>query len=330
MKITKRHALLGSAAITVALAMPNIARAAARQLRIAHNNTVQSSYHAGADAFAKAVASLSNGQLGVDIFPNAQIGNEQQAMKAVAEGTLDATVNSVGTTLDYAKEISLVELPYLFKDVTTARQAFDGPLGKYCADLIKPKGVFIAGWGESGLRHITANKPVRTPADVKGLKIRVQVSEPTLQAFLAMGAQAETLPFPQLAEALRTGRFEAQENPMGIIIANNLNTLQSHLSLTAHIYAPVLFAFSNDVLEDMAPAEREIVAKAGTIGAKAMRDYSDNAEKEGVAKLRAAGMTIVEDVDRAAFQKAAEGAIEKLNQSFGADTVKRVRGFVGA
>jgi tripartite ATP-independent transporter DctP family solute receptor len=311
---------------TLSLALPNINRKAPRRLRLGHNNTTVSITHAGAVAFASALYALSDGGLACDVFPNATIGDETQMMTAVADGTLDASVNMVGTTTPYAREISLVEMPYLFADVASARRAYDGILGQHCADLLKAKGIFVAGWGEYGLRHVTANKPIHGPADLKGLKIRVQVSDPTLQTFLALGAAAETLPFTQLPEALRIGRFEAQENPFGIIVPSKLYMLQTHLSLTGHIYTPSLFVMSTDMMDGMSPSDRALIVRAGAAGGSAMRAFSDAMDREGPARLRAAGMTIVENVDRAALKRGVEHVGDVLSRTFGSDAVKRMNG----
>ncbi len=321
--VTRRQLLATASAGAATLAMPNIVGAATRRLRIAHNNNVGSVIHTGAESFAKAVASLSGGSLAMDVFPSAQLGNEQQLVKAVADGTLDAVVVNVGPIAEYLKEVGLIELPYLFRDINAARAALDGQLGAYYTDALKAKGFFVAGWGENGLRHMTANKPLRTPADLKGLKLRVQVSIPTLETFRAIGAQAEILPFPQLVEALRTGRFEAQENPIGIVISSNLNKVQSHLSLTGHVYAPMLITMSNDVFDELSPADKAVIGKAAAVGVKAMRDFADNADKAGLAALKTAGMTVIEDVDRAAFKDAAAAAKARLTEVYGADVLKR-------
>jgi TRAP-type C4-dicarboxylate transport system substrate-binding protein len=313
-----------------ALAGPGVARAATRRLRLGHNNNTRSITHAGALAFAAAVAERSGHRLVVDIFPDASIGDEKQMMKAVADGTLDASVNMVGTTNDYAREICLVELPYLFPDAPTARRAMDGALGAHCAALLAPKAIVVVGWGEYGIRHVTANKPIRVPSDMAGLKLRVQVSEPTLRAFLAIGAAAETLPFTLLPEALRIGRFEAQENPFGIVVPAGFEAVQSHMSLTAHCYTPSLFVVSGDIMDDMGPGDRDILRAAGAAGAAAMRAFSDRMDKDGPGLLRARGMTIVGDVDRHAFRRATEGADEPLARMFGADALARVRRLASA
>lgn len=327
--ISRRSVLASLSASAASFVMPSIARAATRKLRLGHNNALTSVMHIHADAFAKAAASLSDGQLAIDIFPQSQLGNEQQMLKAVAEGSLDLTLAPVGVTSSYSSQTILLELPYLFPSAAAARAALAGPLGGHCSDILKPKGIVNLGWGEIGLRNITANKPVRTVADIKGLKIRVPVSQPILKTFEALGAAPEILPFPQLREALRTGRFAAQENPISVILAGELNTVQSHVSLTGHVYTSSLLALSGDVAEELSPADLDVLRKAAAIGAKASHDYADKTDRDGISALRERGMTVVDDVDRASFQAAVASVSESLAGTFGSDAMRQIRSLVG-
>lgn len=327
-----RRAFLARSAACVALAggvaMPHIARAETRRLRLGHNNTPTSILQTCAQAFADAVAEKSGGALAIDIFPNAQLGSEAQMLKAVSDGTLDISLPPSGVMGEFSRLTSLIELPYLFRDAAHARQMLDGALGKHLAGELKAKSIIVLGWGEIGVRQITANKPIRTPADLRGLKIRVPLSDPILQTFKALGAQAETLSFAQLVEALKTGRFEAQENPINIIADSKLNAVQSHLSLTRHVYTPSLLTVSGDVFEELPQAQRDALVAAGPIAVAAMRARADKMETEALAQLRAAGMTIVEDIDRPAFQKAVADLDPQLSGVFGADNLKTLRGLV--
>lgn len=308
------------------LAMPAVVRAqGARRLKLGHNNTVTSPLHAGATRFAAVVGAQSGGALQVEIVPNSALGTEAQMLKSVADGTLDLTLAPVGTTATMVREVGLVETPYLFDGAPAARRALDGALGVHCSALLRDKGIEVLSWGEVGIRHVTANRPIRAPGDLRGLKIRVPLSDVIMESFRAMGAAAEALPFPQLAEALRTGRFEAQENPVGIILAARLSAVQSHLSLTGHVYTPFAFVASPEVLEELTPGQRDAVRAAAAQGAVASREAAEQAERDGLDQLRGAGMTIVSEVDRAGFRQAAGAAFLKLDQVFGAAATKRVR-----
>lgn len=310
-----RRAALGA----LLLATPHVARAQSRRFRLGHNNTVTSVVHAGALGFDEALKAASGGRFGLEIMPNSTLGSEQHTADAVSAGTLGSMV----------KEVGLVEMPFLFRDVAHARAALAGPLGAHCAALLAPRNIIVGAWSEIGLRQVTANKPVRSVADLRGLKIRVPISEVILESFRVMGAAADVLPFPQLPDALRTGRFEAQENPISVIVANGLVRYQSHLSMTNHVYTPGGLIISGDVMEELSAADRDVVMAAARAGANAAAAFTDRTDAEGLASLRAAGMTVVTDIDRDGLRAAAGPARERLAASYGTEAVRRITALAG-
>ncbi len=326
MRIQRRKLLALSAA---ALATPHIARAAPRKLRAGHNNSPTSALQAACIVFQSYVAEKSEGRYAIEVFPSSQLGNDLQLARAVSDGTVDMTISATSLLGTFHRDLELVEIPYLFQGPAAARKALAGDLGAYYADLLAKSSLTVIGWGENGLRHVTANKPVRTPDDLKGVKIRVQASRIQVESFLGLGAAAAPMTFTELPEALRTGRFDAQENPVSIIVSNDfIPRYQSHVSLTGHIYSPFVVSFSSDVLEDMSPADRAIMKAAGPLAAKATIEFNENAVATGLGKLKAAGMTIVTDVDRPAFQRAMEAVGPRLAAVAGADAIARVRGLI--
>ncbi len=327
--LNRRKFLVASAAVCAPFVIPSTPRAATRKLRIGHNNTVTSSLQAGAVAFQKYVTEKSEGRMDAEIFPLSQLGSEVAMAKGVADGTLDATVSPMAVLSSYHADLSVVEYPYMFSDVAAARKALDGKLGSYFGDILKKHSITAIGWGENGLRHMTANKPIRKPADLKGLKLRVQPAKLHIEAFRGLGATADALAFSELKEAMRTGRFEAQENPISVITASDfLMKLQSHISLTGHVYSPFAILFSSDVLEELKGPDREVVMGAGLAASAATRKFNEDLVATGLAQMKAAGMTVVEDVDVAEFQKAVSGMSKTLGDLVGQESLTRIRELV--
>jgi len=323
-----RRPIFALGAASALLGLARAARADTRHLRLGHNNNAQSVVHASAEAFAAAAAERSAGALRIEIFPNAVLGSEQQMLKAVSEGTLDIAYAPVGVGSAFSEMTGLIEMPYLFRDAAHAREALDGPLGRGCTEQMRKHDVVVLGWPEIGIRQMTANKPIRTAADLRGLKLRVPLSPPILETFRALGAAAETLPFNQLPEALRTGRFEAEENPINVIVDNQFSAVQSHLSLTRHAYTAFMIAVSADVFDELSPQQREALSASGPVGVATSRAWADRAEANGLAKLRASNMTVVEDIDRESFQAAMSGAQAQLTQTFGAGALTEIHALV--
>lgn len=323
--IITRRTFLASATV-LGVAAPRLAHAAPRVVRIGHNNTDNSHFDQGCKALAAAVAAdpTLSPVLRIEVHGNSELGDELAMQKGCADGTLDMALTSTTTVGNIAPAAALLDTPFLFKTVESARAALDGAVGAEYAALLKTKDLNVLAWGENGLRHITANRPIRTPADMHGLKIRVPQSEVELSSFRALGADAQPLSFGELHEALRTGRFEAEENPISVIEAAKLQDVQKYLSMTGHIYSPVIILASSDLLEDLTPPQRTALIACAKLGAARTRLVAESAQRDGVGRLTAAGMVVVQGVDVAAFMAAARPNMDVLGQKYGADRMQRL------
>jgi tripartite ATP-independent transporter DctP family solute receptor len=247
--------------------------------------------------------------------------------QACINGSLDLAVTASNVVASIVPELGLLDAPFLFQDAGHARAVLDNAIGTELTDLMRAKGVNNLAWAENGLRHMTANKPIREPDDLRGLHLRVPQSNVMVEAFTALGADPEPLPFPQLFEALRTGRFEAQENPVATIVAANFAQVQTCLSLTGHVYSAAFFIVSSDLLEDLEPAQCAALAEAARFGADASRETASNGERNGIELLRNTGMTIVQDVDRRALAEAARPALDIIARRLGARRAAQIRAY---
>lgn len=318
--VRRRGVLAGIAGISAAvLAAPHVARAAARTARFGHNNVDMSNFGRGGAALAEAVAAdpVLSGVLKIEIYGNAQLGDDLGMLKNCISGTLDGMLVGSSVMANMVPEVGAINAPYLFRDVAQTRAVLDGPIGVELAELSRAKGLPVLAWGENGLRQVTSNKPVRTVADLHGLKIRVPQSEMILGGFRALGADAKPLAFGLLRDALRTGEFDAQENPIGIIETSKLNEVQKYLCLTGHIYDGIGIIASADLLEDLTEPQRAALTACGKKAAEVTRQVSGSAAKDGVARLKAAGMVVIDDVDVAGLKAACRPFLQGLAQTYG-------------
>lgn len=321
--LSRRLFLAGSAAC---LAAPHVARAAVRSVKLAQGSPPVSPAGAAAIAFAEAVA--ANPVLGtvlkLDVHHSAELGDDLTALKGCIDGTIDLAL--VGTTVasGIAPEIGVLDTPFLFQSVAAARAALDGEMRQDFVDLLKAKGINLLAWSENGVRHMTANKPIRTPADLVGLKLRVPPSEVIMSAFRALGANPGQVPFPSVYEALRTGTYEAEENPIGLIEAAKFYEVQKVLSLTRHAYSAALLVVSQDLLDDLSEPQRTALRTCALAGQAASQAAADAAQRDGVARLQAKGMTVVSDVDVPAFIEANKANLASMGQKFGAERMAKL------
>jgi tripartite ATP-independent transporter DctP family solute receptor len=297
-----------------------------RLVRIANNQSADTPYGAGCRALLNAMATdpLLSGVLRPEIFDNAELGEELASVRSSMKGTIEIVCSSSGVLSAFVPQVGLLDTPFLFRDAAAARRVLDGGIGDELADKLKSKGVNVLAWAENGMRQMTANKPIREPRDLAGLKLRVPMVDVMVAGFRALGAEPRGLPFPQLHEALRTGDFDAEENPVANVESGRLYEVQKYLSLTRHVYSTAVFLVSQDMLDDLTPEQIVALHRCAEQGKIASRQFADAAERDGLARLRALGMTIVADVDVAAFAAAAKQNLVETGEKYGRDLMARL------
>lgn len=324
--IGRRQTILSGAGLLAARLRP--ARAAVRTLRIGYILPVQSQLGAGATEFADEVAKRTGGRFVVQQFPDSTLGGDVELLKGVQLGSIDlAFVTGMGLP-SVLPEAGVLNIPFLFTDNAHAHAVIDGPVGESFRKPFAEKDLTLLAWGENGLRHMTnARRQIVTPADLKGLKMRVPQSDVLLAGFRALGVDAASLPFPQLFEALRAGKFDGQENPIATIRAAKFDQVQKFLTLSGHAYDPAVILMARDAFDELSAEDKASFIEAAKLGGEASRRFAAQAETEGVAALVKAGMTVQTSIDRASFAAAAAGANSDFEKRFGSDLIKRIRTF---
>ena len=297
-------------------------------LRIGFTTPRDSQFGAGAQEFANYVERNCGGRLRVESYPVGEAGGELEMCQDVIAGTLEMTFASSVVFATVAPELSIFDIPFLFRDVAHARGVLDGDIGKAALARLEPKGIIGLAWGENGLRHLTtSDRPVHRPEDLKNLKLRVPQSDVMVASFKAIGADVRQLPFPELYAALSSGSFQAEENPIPTVLAANFDKVQRYLCLTGHVYSPAAFLISKRVFDRLSPEDQHALRIAGALGSKASRVYIDQAEKNGVDELRRRGMKVVEDIDRPAFVASLSGLESQFQKQFGKENIDAIRAF---
>jgi tripartite ATP-independent transporter DctP family solute receptor len=327
--IARRNMLSATVGFAACLAAPVIRRAAAKSgqnLRIGYVLPLQSHLGAGATAFADEITKQTTGRITVQQFPDSLLGGEVELAKGVQLGSIDlAFVTGVGLPGNLP-EIGVFNIPFLFNSAKHAYAVFDGPIGESFLKKFAGKEIVALGWGENGVRHMTnARHAIVKPEDLKGLKMRVPQSDVLRLGFQAFGAEASLLAFPQLFEALRSGKFDGEENPIATIRAAKFDQVQKFLSLSAHSYDPAVFIMSQDAFEDLSAEDKLIFAEAANAGGKASRSAASQAEVEGVAALQQAGMTVQREIDRPAFIAAMAGIYPEFEKRFGRELIEQIK-----
>jgi tripartite ATP-independent transporter DctP family solute receptor len=191
-----------------------------------------------------------------------------------------------------------------------------------------PKGMVALAWGENGFRHMTNSKrPVNLPDDLKGLKMRTMENPIHIQAYKQFGILPTPMAFTEVFTALQQGTVDGQENPLSVITAAKLDQVQKNLSLTGHVYSPAVILMNKGQWDKLSAADKQAFLDAAKEAVKANRARIDDDERKAVADLRAKGMAVVENVDKAKFQAALAPVYTDFAKRFGQDNIDRIKNY---
>jgi TRAP-type transport system periplasmic protein len=312
----------------LALALTSEIGRAQAELRIAHNISTDSHWQDGAVAFSAKISECTNGKYTGKIFPDGKLGAERQLVELVQSGNLDVAVVSTGPVGNFVPETLVFDIPFLLRDYKHAHAVLDGPLGQQILDQFPKSNLIALAWGQNGFRNLTNSKrPVRAPQDAQGLRIRTMENQVHMDAFRALGIQPIPIPFTELYPALEHGQVDGEENPIGVIVQAKLYNVQKYLSMTQHVYSPGVILLSTKVWDGLSDHEKSCFKSAAQFAAEVTRERSYKDALQGMAELRQLGMTIVEDVDRAAFEAALAPTYDEFVKKFGKEQIDAIRNY---
>lgn len=323
------YAIIGSLAVLIcALSSEVVLAQAPKTLKLGYILSTDSQLGAGASVFADEVAKRTAGRYRIEQYPNSALGGEVEMLKAVQLGTVDMAFITGAPLPNFVPDVGVFNIPFLFRDLDHAHAVLDGPIGQSYLAKFHEKNLVALAWGENGLRHLTNSKhPIRTPDDLKNLKLRLPQSDVMVTGFKALGADVKTLAFPLLYDALQSGEFDGQENPIATIISSKFNQVQKYLSLSGHVYDPAILFMSIDDFDELSADDKAAFIAAAKLGGIASRQFAATAEKNGVVQLEQSGMQIVKDVDRSKFAAAMAPANPIFAKQFGGDLIERIRDY---
>jgi TRAP-type transport system periplasmic protein len=274
-------------------------------LKFAHPVPEADPQHTMAIYFADELASATEGEITVQIFPSGQLGNDAQMIDGVRSGIIDIALVGLNNLTGLVPESGAFELPFMFPTREEAYAALDGAPGQSVAESFEQHGLKMLGFPENGYRNMTNNRgPIRTPEDVSGLQMRVNNSKALNDMFLALGAAPQQLPVAELYTALETGVVDSQDHPIAVTLSFKFFEVQDYLSLTQHAYSPLAFFMNLSKFEGLTPEQQEVVLATASDAVAMQRELSTTREEEMIAELEAEGMEVNRDVDHAAFQEA--------------------------
>jgi tripartite ATP-independent transporter DctP family solute receptor len=308
----QRHTFLATlTAIAAAALLPLAAQAQAVKLTLGHGAAPDNPRHIAATKFAETVKAKTGGRIEIQVAHSAQLGDDAAMVTALRSGTLDMSANSQGAVAAVVPEFAALGLPFLFADVGKAWSVMDGAVGKELGDKAAAKGMVLLGLWDNGIRQMSNSKrAIKSPADLKGLKMRTPPDAVTIDIMQAMGADAQQIKFSELYVALQQGVVDGQENPLTNIASAKLYEVQKYISLTGHKYESTPFLMSKRTWDKLSEADRKAVNEAATEATALQRKLNKEADDKLVAELKAKGAQ-VDTVERKPFVDASKPVYAK-------------------
>lgn len=275
----------------------------------------QDSFYLCAKKFSELVKERTNGAYDIQLFPNSALGDERTMLESMQMGTLDAGIITSGPFVNFAPEFGVLDLPFLFPNNEAAYKVLDGEIGKEILGKLESKQLKGLAFAERGFRNLTNSvRPVKTAADIKGLKVRVMENEVYISSFTALGVNAVPMAWTEALTALQQGTIEGQENPVNVIHAYKMWDSQKHVTMTRHAYAAAVITFSLDTFNKLPADIQKIFLESAQEAAEYERAWVADNEAKQIADLKANGMEVIEDPDLESFKAAVQPVYDKYSQ----------------
>jgi TRAP-type transport system periplasmic protein len=314
--------------IGLSLALGFVATTSAQTTTMRISISVAQNSHQGIaiDTFAKEVEKRTAGRYKVQTFYAGALGGERESIEAVQLGTQELAFSSTGPIPNFVPETKILDVPFLFRDKPHARAVLDGPIGQDLLTKFDAKGFKALAWAENGVRHMTNSKrDVKVPEDLKGLKMRTMENPVHIAAYKGLGIVTTPMAFPEVFTALQQGTVDGQENPLSVIMSAKFDQVQKHLSLTGHVYSPAIFVMNKAAFDKLSAADKTAFIEAAKEGTKLNRARVDQDDATGVTELRAKGMTVTENVDKAKFVAMLAPVNAEFEKQFGKANLDAIR-----
>lgn len=294
-------------------------------LKLAHVGSETHQYQIAATKFKDIVESKSAGSVKVEIYNNGTLGNENETVEQVLDGTLDITaVVADSSFANLVPEMNVFGIPYLFRDLHHIYSTLDGDIGQELIAKANDKGMKFLGFWEIGFRHFTNNKvEIINPEDMAGLKIRVQPSRAWDAHMAALNANGTPLAFNELYSAMDQGVVDGQENPLNTIYSMKFYEVQKYVSLTGHTYSPAAVAMSNKAWKNLSADQQKIVEDAFKEAQLFQREELAKIDENIIEDIKKQGVTVsVPNIE--AFRELTKDVRNVLKDQVPTELVERI------
>lgn len=314
------------AALVAGIAVFAGSASASTTLRFGYEAPRSDTQHAAAKKFNDLLKEKTKVEIKLSLFPDSTLGNAQTMISAVRGGTIDLEMSGSPNFSGLVPKLNVIDIPFIFQNREHAYAVLDGEIGQGLLKELEAQGLKGLAFWEVGFRSFTNSKhPVKTPDDIKGLKVRTNQNPMYIQAFSILGANPVPMPLSELYTALETRAVDAQEHPVGIVWSAKLYEVQKHLSLTNHGYTPLIVVMNKAKFDGLSPELQTALVEAAKEAGAYQRQLNLENEKGIIEKMQKAGIEVIDTVDTKPFKAAIESEVRKaFIEKNGDDLVKQI------
>jgi tripartite ATP-independent transporter DctP family solute receptor len=274
----------------------------------------------------KKLEAATNGRLTLKMFPNMVLGDEKSMIEQTQAGGIDILRTSLGPMGPVVPEVNVFNMPFVFRNEAHMRAVIDGPIGDEILKKITDSSVNLValGWMDGGTRNLYTKKAIRKPADLAGQKIRMMGNPLFVDTLNAMGGSGISMGMGELFSAMQTGVVDGAENNPPTYVTQNHFTVTKFYNHTGHLIIPEIFVFSKSKWNKLSAEDQALIKKLAREAQMEQRKLWDEKVADSVAKMKAAGVTVVTDVDHDAFFKATQPVRDKYGKDY-AELINRIQ-----
>src|SRR6195952_1996464 len=280
------------------------------------------------EEMGKKLSAATDGRLSVQMYASMQLGGEKEAIEQAQIGAIAIARVSVGALGPVVASLTVLTLPFLFRNTAQARAVLDGPIGQELLDNVTnhpTAGLIGLAWMDAGARNMYDTKhPIKDIGDLKGLKVRVMGNPMFVEMMNALGGNGVAMGYDQVFTALQTGVVDGAENNPPSFVFDNHYQVAKNYTLTEHLIVPEMLVFSKRIWNQLSKDDQALVQKLGRQAQMRERVLWNEYQDKALAKMKEAGIKVVTIADKAPFQAAVKPVWDKYAPQF-ADVIKRIQ-----
>jgi len=289
MKITIAGVLTAVAALTTTGAF-----AQAVTLNVGHTLAPDSHYQVASTKLAEIAAKKSNGQIKISVFPQSQLGGEVKMIQAARTGGLDMFITAQAPLTNTVKAYSLFDMPYLFDGIDQANKVLSGPVGREFLDMLPKYSLVGLGWLSVMERNVFSSKPIRSGADMDGMKLRVMQSPGYVKAYEAFGAQPTPMAYGDVYMALQQGVVDGADTSPDQFVMDKFVEVSKYYNITKLHYLPALLIIGKPSWDKLSAEHKKILQESAGEALAESRAYYRKSYDDSIASMKKAGVQVVE------------------------------------